>query len=281
MNSLVIPSPAKINLFLKVIGKRPDGYHEIITLLSRIGLFDTVVLAFEKPVISVECAHPNVPEDKSNLAHRAASLFLDALSINDGVAIFIDKVIPVAAGLGGGSSNAASVLMGLNQHYGLPLTVKKLTEIAVKVGTDVPFFLFRHSAIASGIGDHLDAYEDLPPLSVVLVRPAFEVSTAWVYKNLNLGLTNCEKSFKYRYFEEDFSKAKDLLCNDLEQVTIRQFPEIRIVKQALIDLGAKTALMSGSGPSIFGLFEDAHQATKAFQSIRHLGDTFLVELLRP
>ena len=207
MNSLVIPSPAKINLFLKVVGKRPDGYHEIITLLCRIGLFDTVALAFNRSTISVECAHPRVPEDKSNLAHRAASLFLDALSIHDGVAIFIDKVIPVAAGLGGGSSNAAAVLMGLNQHYGLPLADQELGGIALKVGADVPFFLVRHSAIARGIGDYLEVYKDVPPLSVVLVRPTFEVSTSWVYKNLSLGLTNCEKSFKYHCFEEAFSKV--------------------------------------------------------------------------
>jgi 4-diphosphocytidyl-2-C-methyl-D-erythritol kinase len=283
MNELVIPSPAKINLFLKVVGKRPDGYHDIITLLCRIGLFDTVVLLFDQSSISVECSHPRVPEDLSNLAHHAASLFFEALSIHEGVAIFIDKVIPVAAGLGGGSSNAAAVLMGLNQHYGLPLTDGKLMEIALRVGADVPFFLFRHSAIARGIGGHLEVYEDLPPLSVVLVRPAFEVSTAWVYENLNLGLTNCEKSFKNRYFEQDFSKVKDLLCNDLEQVTIGKFPQIKIVKQALLDLGAETALMSGSGPSVFGLFTDADQAKEAFHSVRHRGgwDTFLVALLRP
>jgi 4-diphosphocytidyl-2-C-methyl-D-erythritol kinase len=283
MNSLVIPSPAKINLFLKVVGKRPDGYHEIITLLCRISLFDTVVLAFNRSAISIECAHPRVPEDKSNLAHRAASLFLGALSMHDGVAIFIDKVIPVAAGLGGGSSNAAAVLMGLNQHYGLPLADRELMGIALKVGADVPFFLVRHSAIARGIGDHLEVYKDVPPLSVVLVRPIFEVSTSWVYKNLNLGLTNCEKSFKYHCFEEDFSKVNDLLCNDLEQVTIRKFPQIKIVKRALIDLGAETALMSGSGPSVFGLFKDRHQAKKAFHSIRDRGewDTFLVDVLRP
>lgn len=283
MNSLVIPSPAKINLLLKVVAKRPDGYHEILTLLCRIGLFDTVILAFDRPKISVECAHPGVPDGRTNLAYRAASLFLDALSIPDGVAIFIDKVIPVAAGLGGGSSNAAAVLMGLNQHYGLPFTDGKLRQIALQVGADVPFFLLRHSAIARGVGDHLEIYEGLPPLFAVLVRPRFEVSTAWVYKNLNLGLTNCEKSFKYRYFEEDFTKVKKLLCNDLEQVTIRKFPQIKIVKRTLIDLGAETALMSGSGPTVFGLFEDWSLAEQAFHGMRDRGewDTFLVDVLRP
>ncbi len=283
MNRLVIPSPAKINLFLKVIGKRPDGYHEIVTLLARIGLFDTVVLAFHQSVISVECAHPKIPEDKNNLAYQAASLFFEALSAHGSVAIFIDKVIPVAAGLGGGSSNAAAVLMGLNQHYGSPFANGELMEIALRVGADVPFFLLRRTAIARGIGDRLEMYEDLPPLWVVLVCPMFEVPTAWVYKNLNLGLTNFEKSFKNRYVQEGFTKIESLLCNDLEQVTAGKFPEIKIIKEALLDLGAETALMSGSGPSVFGLFRDLQQAEKAIHSMRHRGKwkTFLVELLLP
>jgi 4-diphosphocytidyl-2-C-methyl-D-erythritol kinase len=283
VSTLVIPSPAKINLFLAVVAKRPDGYHEIVTLLSRISLFDTVVLAFHQSAISVECSHPKVPEDKNNLAYRAASLFFDALSIHDGVGIFIDKVIPVAAGLGGGSSNAAAVLLGLNEHYGSPLDNEQLKEIAIKVGADVPFFLLRRAAIARGIGDRLQAYEGLPPRSVVLVCPTYQVSTAWVYKNLNLALTNCEKSFKNRYFQEDFSKVTDFLCNDLEQVTAGKFPEIKTIERALLDLGAETALMSGSGPSVFGLFTNRRLAENALDSMRgrKKWETFLAELLVP
>lgn len=288
MNTLVIPSPAKINLFLKVVGRRPDGYHEIITLLYRVNLFDTVSLSFDRPSISVDCSHPKVPEGRNNLAYQAASLFFDALSIRDGVSIFIDKVIPVAAGLGGGSSNAAAVLMGLNQHHGFPFSDGELMEVALKVGTDVPFFLFRHAAVARGIGDDLEMYEGLPPLFVVLVYPGFEVPTAWVYRNLNLGLTNCEKNFKNRYFEKNFSKIKDILCNDLEQVTIEKFPVIKTIKRGLLDLGAEIALMSGSGSSVFGLFRDAQRATKAIHSITRLRrrqkerwDIFLVDLLFP
>ncbi len=281
MNRLVIRSPAKINLFLKVVGKRPDGYHEIITLLSQIGLVDTVALAFDRPSISVDCSHPGVPENRDNLAYRAASLFFDALSINDGVAIFIDKVIPVAAGLGGGSSNAAAVLTGLNQHYGFPFTHVELKKIALRVGADVPFFLFGRPAVARGIGDDLDVYEDLPPLFVVLVCPRFEVPTVWVYKNLRLRLTNSETEFRIPNIRQDFSRVGSFLFNDLEQVTIGRFPEIETIKKALLNLGAEAALMSGSGPSVFGLFEDAQQATKAIHSIRRRGrwKTFLVRFL--
>lgn len=284
MKTLAIPSPAKINLFLKVVGRRPDGYHEIITLVSRIGLFDTVVLDFNQPSISVDCSHPGVPEDRSNLAYQAALLFFDALSIDDGVAIFIDKVIPVAAGLGGGSSNAAAVLMGLNEHYGFPLGAGDLMEIGLKVGADVPFFLFRHVAVARGIGDRLEMYSKLPPLSVALVCPGFEVRTAWVYKNLRLGLTNGEEDSKIQSLEQDFSRHKHVLFNDLERVTIGRFPQIQTIKDLLLDLGAEAALMSGSGPSVFGLFSDAKQAAKAIEGIMRLRQrwkTFLVELLLP
>ena len=283
MNMLVIPSPAKINLFLKVLKRRPDGYHEILTLMSPISLFDTVVMAFDQVATSVECPHPMVPEGKGNLAYRAASLFFDAVSIDSGVAVFIDKKVPVAAGLGGGSSNAAAVLLGLNQHYGSPLDDEQLKAIAIKVGADVPFFLLKTAAIAGGIGDRLEPYAGLPPMPVVLVCPPYEVSTAWVYKNLNLALTNCEKSIKNHHFQEDFSKVIDLLCNDLEQVTACKFPEIKTIERALLDLGAETALMSGSGPSVFGLFTNAQLAEKAFNWIRSQKkwETFLAEFLVP
>ena len=283
MNALVVPSPAKINLFLKVVGKRPDGYHEIVTLLSRIGLFDTVVLTFGEPSIRVECPHPAVPEGPDNLAHRAAASFFQALSLDDGVGIFIDKVIPVAAGLGGGSSNAAAVLSGLNHGYGSPLDIDKLMEIALGIGADVPFFLFKHPAVARGIGENLEPYEGLEQCSTVLVCPRFEVPTAWVYKNLKLTLTNLEKNFKIRCLKTHFSRSKDFLFNDLEQVTAERFPEIRLIKNGLRDLGAEVALMSGSGPSVFGLFKDVRQAANAVEAMKLRGDwdTFLVPLLLP
>ena len=283
MNALVIPSPAKINLFLKVLKRRPDGYHEIVSLMSPVSLFDTVVMAFDQPTTSVECPHPMVPPGEGNLAFRAASLFFKAASIDRGVAVFINKRVPVAAGLGGGSSNAAAVLLGLNQHYGSPLDDEQLKAIAMKVGTDVPFFLLRTAAFVRGIGDRLEAYEGLPRMPVVLVCPPYEVSTAWVYKNLNLALTNCEKSIKNHHFQEDFSKVIDLLCNDLEQVTACKFPEIKTIERALLDLGAETALMSGSGPSVFGLFTNAQLAEKAFNWIRSQKkwETFLAEFLVP
>ena len=155
MKPLVIPSPAKINLFLKVAGKRTDGYHDIVTLMCRVDLFDTVTLSFDQPSITTSCPHPEVPDGKANLAYKAAALFLEALPSPQGVAITIDKTIPVAAGLGGGSGNAAAVLTGLNQHHGFPFGREELMEMGAQVGADVPFFVFGHSAIARGIGDQV------------------------------------------------------------------------------------------------------------------------------
>jgi 4-diphosphocytidyl-2-C-methyl-D-erythritol kinase len=283
MKPLVIPSPAKINLFLRVVGKLPTGYHALVTLMSRIDLFDTVTLSFDQPAITVSCTHPEVPEGPTNLAYQAAELFLEALSRREGVAIFIEKLIPVAAGLGGGSSNAAAVFMGLNQHYGFPFNSQDLMDMGLKVGADVPFFLFRHTAVARGIGEDLEPFDGMPPWWAVLVCPKCQVSTAWVYEHLNLRLTNCEENYNVSSFLEDPFKLKDFLCNDLEQVTVGQFPEINAIKTALLDLGAEGALMSGSGPAVFALFQDPQQASLAFKRIEQQGrwDVFLVKLLLP
>lgn len=262
-----ILAPAKINLFLHVTGKRTDGYHDLITLMCCIGLYDTVSLAFGVNKTTVNCADPRVPEDGTNLAHRAARLFLTTLKKNDGVEISIDKHIPVAAGLGGGSSNAAAVLLGLNRYYDYPFTRNELMTMGLSIGADVPFFIFRKPAIATGIGEKLEAYEGLSLFQVLLVCPRFSVSTAQVYKNLNLGLTKCEKKLKHLHFREQNFDVEHHLCNDLETVTASRYPVIFEAKQALLDYGARGALMSGSGPTVFGLFSDFDKARNAKQSI--------------
>jgi 4-diphosphocytidyl-2-C-methyl-D-erythritol kinase len=188
-----ILSPAKINLFLQVIGKRPDGYHELFSLMCCVDLFDTVFLRFGLKNIQIESSHPQIPLDDTNLAHRAAAVFFKALNVNEGLKIFIDKSIPVAAGLGGGSSNAASVLKGLNEHYGHPFSRNQLRSMGLGLGADVPFFLFGKPALVSGIGEKLESYAGPLPFHVVVVYPGFKVSTGEVFQNLNLGLTKCEK----------------------------------------------------------------------------------------
>jgi 4-diphosphocytidyl-2-C-methyl-D-erythritol kinase len=258
-----ILSPAKVNLFLKILGKRIDGYHELMTLMCCIGLFDTVSLNVGNTHIAVSCDHPLVPEDESNLAYVAANLFLRTLQKNEGVNIFIQKRIPVAAGLGGGSSNAAAVLLGLNRYYGDPFSQEDLMSMGLSIGADVPFFLFQRPAIATGIGEKLEAYPGLENFSILLVSPGFSISTAEVYKKLNLGLTKCKKKLKSFLLNNQRFDPRCHLCNDLEAVTASKYPVINTVKKALLSHGALGALMSGSGPTIFGLFSDPDGASQA------------------
>jgi 4-diphosphocytidyl-2-C-methyl-D-erythritol kinase len=262
-----LSSPAKINLFLRVTGKRPDGYHDLFSLMCCINLFDSIVLEFDRPSIVIESSHPHIPCDESNLAHKAASLFLKTLKCNDGLKISIEKSIPVAAGLGGGSSNAASVLMGLNRRYGFPFSPEKLASMGLTIGADVPFFIFQKPAFVSGIGEKLEVYPGPLPYQVLLISPGFKVSTGEVFRNLNLGLTKCKKKLKKTPLKKNGFDPVRHLCNDLETVSAAKFPVIKSLKAQLIRHGALGALMSGSGPTVFGLFADPDRARLALRAI--------------
>ncbi len=274
-------SPAKINLFLRVTGKRADGYHNLQTLMCGITLFDTLLFDFDQSNIRLCCSHPEVPEDNSNLAWRAADIFLRNLGSVCGVKITIEKKIPVGAGLGGGSSNAATVLKVLNRYFGLKFSDDQLRDMSLEVGADVPFFISGRPAFAEGVGEKLQIVDHLKPFHVLLVNPGFSVSTATVYKNLNLGLTKCEKKTTKFPFEGISADIPEILCNDLETVTEKMFPDIARTKSQLIQLGAEGALMSGSGPTVFGLFSDADQAGKAYREFKQFGEInkFLAELI--
>ena len=262
-----ILSPAKINLFLQVTGKRPDGYHELFSLMCCVSLFDTIFLRFGTEKIEIKSSHPQIPLDETNLAHKAAALFFKTLGVKDGVTITIEKSIPVAAGLGGGSSNAASVLRGLNQHYDFPFTRDQLMSLGLSLGADVPFLLFQKPALASGIGEKLEAYPALLPNNVIIIHPGVKVSTTEVFQNLNLRLTKCKKKITKTSLTKTGYNVSLHLCNDLETVTVSKYPEIKSVKEQLINQGALGALMSGSGPSVFGLFSDPDKAGQAVQAI--------------
>lgn len=260
-----ILSPAKINLFLMVTGKRPDGYHNLFSLMCCVSLFDTLALQFGGNAIEVDSTHPRIPRDETNLAYKAAALFFKNLGIDSGVKITIEKKIPVAAGLGGGSSNAAAVLRALNRHYNFPFTRDELISMGLRLGADVPFFLFEKPALASGVGENLEDYPNLPPYHVILIYPGFEVSTAEVFQNLNLGLTNCKKKIRKSFFRRTGYDASRHLCNDLEAVTASRYPVISSIKNRLLEHGALGALMSGSGPTVFGLFSEQDKAAAAMQ----------------
>jgi 4-diphosphocytidyl-2-C-methyl-D-erythritol kinase len=273
-----ILSPAKINLFLQVVGKRPDGYHELFSLMCCIALYDIISMNFDQDDVTVHCDDGDVPNDETNLAHRAAAIFFDELKNNPfkrdsrsgpkGVAIVIKKEIPVAAGLGGGSSNAAMVLAHLNRYYGQPFSATELNALGRAVGADVPFFLFRKPAIATGIGEKLKKYNGLKPLPILLVCPNFHVSTRAVYKNLNLGLTKCEKKLKNFLFDSSGFDVKQHLCNDLETATMSTYPELYEIKEKLLNLHALGALMTGSGPAVFGIYADNKSVHHAFEELQ-------------
>ena len=260
-----ILSPAKINLFLQVTGKRADGYHDLFSLMCCVSLCDTIQLEFGAKTIEIDSTHPQIPLDETNLAHKAATLFFQNLDTDDGVKITIEKSIPVAAGLGGGSSNAAAVLKGLNCYYEFPFSRRQLMSMGLRLGADVPFFLFEKPALASGVGEKLEEYPDLTPYYVILIYPGFAVSTAEVFQNLNLGLTKCKKKIRKSSFRKIGYDVSRHLCNDLEAVTASRYPVINLLKNQLLEHGALGALMSGSGPTVFGLFSEQRKAAAAMQ----------------
>jgi len=255
-------APAKINLCLHVTGRREDGYHDLATLMQRVDIQDRLEIAISSGAeITACCPQLALSPGVENIAARAARLFLSYIKEECSVAVRIDKKIPAAAGMGGGSSNAASVLLALNDMLGVNLSQSELISIGVKIGADVPFFLYDQSAAwATGVGERLQPWPGLPPTAFVLVNPGIEVSTAWVFKTL--GLTCSRPIAKIPRFPVRTSGLVRLLHNDLEVVTCQRHPVITTIKERLLAGGAAGALMSGSGPTVFGAFDDQDQAGK-------------------
>jgi 4-diphosphocytidyl-2-C-methyl-D-erythritol kinase len=249
-----------------VLGKRPDGYHELAMLMQRVSLYDTLRIALvAERGVRVVCKGVELPPGGENIAARAARRMLELSGADCGVEIAIDKAIPVAAGLGGGSSDAAAVLMGLDEMLSTALGKERLMAEGGKLGADVPFFIFKEPAWATGIGDCLETVPSLAPLWYVLVNPGVAVSTAWVYQNL--GLTSPGTVARMPGFLETTAGVVRLLHNDLEGVTIPRYPVIASLKERLLGLGAAGALMSGSGPTVFGVFEGVEAARAACEEL--------------
>lgn len=266
MKKLQLLAPAKVNYRLDVLGKRPDGYHELRMIMQRVDLCDQIEIALtDFPGIRVTCGRKGVPDGPGNIAWRAADVLLKLSGKEVGIDISIAKRIPVGAGLGGGSSDAATVLMGVNELLDLGLSDERLMEIGVKLGADVPFFIFKKPALAEGVGDRLTALEKVPTLWVVLVNPGIHVSTAWVYQNLRLTTGDHATIIPRSYSSLDEVCA--LLSNDLEPVTCGRFPLVSELKEVLLAAGARGSLMSGSGSTVFGLFENEDAARQAAAEI--------------
>ena len=265
---IISKSPAKLNLFLDILSKRTDGYHDIRTVFQKVSLRDELHITILKRGIEVTCDNPKVPANEGNLAYKAAQSMLNQYNIKDGVSIEIKKNIPVAAGLGGGSSNAASTIMGINQLFGLGITKQELMKTGSTIGADVPFFIFGKTALATGIGDKLETIEVTPKPWLLLITPDIPISTAWAYSNLRLGLTNKHINITIPSCITQFSEIITLLSNDLEKVSISRYPIIRKIRDELINKGAKGSLMSGSGSTVFGIFQSEDDAKEAYVQLK-------------
>lgn len=259
-------APAKVNFRLDVLKKRPDGYHELRMIMQRIDLCDEIEISTrQEPGISLSCLHPYVPQDRRNIVWRAAEEILQLSAKDVGIDIKMKKTIPVGAGLGGGSSDAATTLMGLNDLLGTGLTDPQLITIGLKLGADVPFFIFKKPAVAEGVGENLRPLEHIPKLWLVLVNPAIHVSTSWVYRNLNL--TSEKVAAKLPFLYKSAADVCSILANDLESVTISKYPVIARIKEKLMAAGACGALMSGSGSTVFAVFDSEIAAKSALAAL--------------
>lgn len=273
-----IKAPAKLNIRLKVTGLRPDGYHELVSLMVPVDLFDYLEISrAPRGKVRIESSGFHVPADKTNLVYRAADSFLTYTGMAHGISIKLVKNIPVAAGLGGGSSDAAATLIALNEMENRPLSCSELHEMAIGLGADVPFFLQCRPSLARGIGEILESLETWPECYYLIVTPPVQVSTPWVYRNLKLELTTNEYASILDSLKSESFSIPHILENDLEKVTSVYFPIIDTLKRQLMEAGAVGALMSGSGPSVFGVFLSWGQAQLAKQALLKLrsGNVFL------
>ena len=271
-----VASFAKINLSLYIESKRKDGYHNLYSLMTQIDLRDDLYIEFAQKELSISCDHPDVPEDESNLAYKAAVLFFHSLKTKageekKGIAIKIIKRIPLGGGLGGGSSNAAAVLMALNKYYKIPFSKADLMTMGVKLGADVPFFIFGHPAIARGVGERLEKVASLKSYHIVLCDPGVAASTAKVYKNIDYRLTSNQKDnikigLNVPLRGQNFD-VRDLLHNDLEESACRLYPDIKNTKEEMALLLQRKVYMTGSGATLFALFSDRESAKKGFERL--------------
>lgn len=269
-------SPAKINVFLRIVRKRPDGYHELETVMLPLDFGDIITLENRKSGLLLECDHPGLAADDTNIALRAAKLLAEHSGVNRGARITLRKRTPLAAGLGGGSSNAAAVLAGLNRLWQLNLADKALHHLAAQLGSDVNFFLARGAAVCRGRGEIIEPVECKFSGTILLVNPGFGIATKWAYDRwektiagARLTGTTPEVSLLLRALaEDDLDGVARGLFNSLEAPSVRKFPVLQLLKDTLCAHGAVGALMSGSGATVFGLFAEKDKAERAAQRAR-------------
>lgn len=272
---LSLKAYGKINLGLDVLRRREDGYHDVRMIMQTVGIFDRVDLVRkEEPGIEVETNLYYLPTNENNLVYKAAKLLMDEFQVQEGLLIRLRKFIPVAAGMAGGSSDAAAVLFGVNKMFRLGLTTEELMERGVKIGADVPYCILRGTALSEGIGEVLTSLSPVPQCQVLVAKPGINVSTKFVYENLHANDLRPEQhpdidGMIRAIKAQDLQGIADKLGNVLETVTVKEYPVIQEIKDKMLEFGAIGSLMSGSGPTVFGLFTNPKAAQQAYEELRY------------
>ena len=287
MNQMRLKALAKINLGLDVLRRKEDGYHEVKMIMQTINLHDQIHMKkIEEDEIRVRTNLYYLPTNENNLVYKAAKMLKDEFNLPGGISINLKKVIPVAAGMAGGSSDAAAVLFGMNKMYGLKLSMQELKDRGVKLGADVPYCIMRGTALAEGIGEKLTKLPAMPKCHILIAKPPINVSTKFVYENLHANDLKPEDhppvDVQLEALKEgDLEKLVANMGNVLERVTVPEYPVINEIKQLMVDNGAMGAMMSGSGPTVFGIFTSYAKAKEAYEKIEQSGLSKQIYLTTP
>lgn len=271
MDAIKLKARAKVNLGLDVLRRREDGYHQVKMIMQSIGIYDVVIIKkLNDPSIIIKTNVNYLPTNENNLMHKAAKLLLDEFNIKQGVIIELEKYIPVAAGMAGGSTDAAATMIGINKLFDLGLSDEELMIRGVKIGADVPFCIMGGTVLAEGIGEELTKLKAFNWNHIIVAKPAINVSTKYVYENLKLDENTKHPDIDGMIKDienEDVYGMCSKMGNVLEDVTVKQYDEIAKIKNKMIALGAINSLMSGSGPTVFGVFPDYKSADKAYKKL--------------
>ena len=276
MESIRLKARAKINLGLDVLGKREDGYHEVRMIMQTIGIYDRIIInKIPEDEIRIVSNLSFLPVNENNLIYKAAKLLKDKYNFAGGVEVNLNKFIPVAAGMAGGSTDAASTLFGINKLFDLGLSTKTMMELGVGIGADVPYCVMRGTALAEGIGEKLTRLKSVPHMWIVIAKPSINVSTKLVYENLDMGGVSTHPDIDgiiSAINEQNIEQIALRMGNVLETVTIPLYPVIQDIKNVMITHGAYNAMMSGSGPTVFGIFPDEQTALNCQVYLKEKGD---------
>ncbi len=272
MKALKIKAYGKINIGLDVVGKRPNGYHDVRMIMQTVDIYDLITISqILQPEIRIDTNLYYVPSNENNLAYKAAKILFDEFDIKSGIKIFIKKQIPVSAGMAGGSSDAAAVLYGINKLYSLGLSTSQLMERAVTLGADIPYCLVGGTALAEGIGEKITRLNPFPKCYILIAKPGFGVSTKHVYQNLKWNEVENHPNIKEIINGIDNNDIKHIskyMDNVLESVTIKEHPFLEQIKKRMIEKGALNSIMSGSGPTVFGIFDSRKSVTDAYITLK-------------